>query len=115
MAANYTASTITIFLNVVGRFFWRLNSFLIQKHSIKKLNFHVTCSYGECKNKTLTMRKFHKNSMWYFHHCSYIGLLCISQICMNAVILHNDNARIVILINILIIYFCSFGIDVATP
>ena len=31
MAANYTASTITIFLNVEGSFFWRLNSFLIQK------------------------------------------------------------------------------------
>ena len=37
--------------------------------------------------------------MWNFHHCSYIGLLCISQICMNAIILHNDNARIVTLIN----------------
>ena len=59
------------------------------------------------------MRKLHKNSMCYFHHCSYIGLLCISQICMNAIILHNDNARIVTLINILIIYLCSFGIDVA--
>ena len=41
------------------------------------------------------MRKFHKSSMCYFHHCSYIGFLCISQICMNAIILHNDNARIV--------------------
>ena len=30
-------------------------------------------------------------------------------------ILHNDNARIVTIINILIIYLCSFGIDVATP
>ena len=59
------------------------------------------------------MRKLHKNSMCCFHHCSYIGLLCISQICMNAIILHNDNARIVTLINILIIYLCSFGIDVA--
>ena len=51
MAGNYTASTITIFLNVVGSYFWRLNTFLIEKkiHSIKKLNFHVTCSYGECK------------------------------------------------------------------
>ena len=52
MAANYTASTKTIFLNVVGSYFWRLNSLLIQKksHNIKKLNFHVTCSYEECKN-----------------------------------------------------------------
>ena len=25
MAAMYTASTITIFLNVVGSYFWRLN------------------------------------------------------------------------------------------
>ena len=32
MAANYTTSTITIFLNVVGSYFWRLNSFLIQKN-----------------------------------------------------------------------------------
>ena len=49
------------------------------------------------------MKKLHKHSICYFHHCSYIGLLCISQICMNAIILHNDNARIVSLINILII------------
>ena len=111
MAANYTASTITIFLNAVGSYFWRLNSFLIHN----KLNFHLTCSYGGCKNNTLTMRKLHKSSMCYFHHCSCICLLCISQICMNAIILHNDNARIVTLINILIIYVCSFGIDVATP
>ena len=40
------------------------------------------------------MRKLHKSSMCYFHHCSYRGLLCISQICMNAIILHNGNARI---------------------
>ena len=32
MAANYTASTVTIFLNVVGSYFWRLSSFLIQKN-----------------------------------------------------------------------------------
>ena len=32
MAVNYTASTITIFLNVVGSYFWRLNSFLVQKN-----------------------------------------------------------------------------------
>ena len=32
MAANYTASTITIFQNVVGSYFWRLNSFLIQEN-----------------------------------------------------------------------------------
>ena len=31
MAGNYTASTITIFLNVVGGYFWRLNTFLIEK------------------------------------------------------------------------------------
>ena len=30
MAANYAASTITI-TNVVGSYFWRLNSFLIPK------------------------------------------------------------------------------------
>ena len=50
------------------------------------------------------MRKLHKSSMFYFRHCSYIGLLCISQICMTAIILPNDNARIVTLINIFIIY-----------
>ena len=49
MAANYTASTITIFLNDVGSYFWGLNSFLIPKNHTAKLNFHVTCSYGECK------------------------------------------------------------------
>ena len=32
MTANYTANNITIFLNVVGRYFWRLNSFLMQKN-----------------------------------------------------------------------------------
>ena len=32
MAANYTASTITIFLNAVGSYVWRLNSFLNQKN-----------------------------------------------------------------------------------
>ena len=32
--------------------------------------------------------------MCYFHHCSYIVLLCISQICMSAIILHNDNQYI---------------------
>ena len=32
MAANYTASIITIFLNVVGSYVLRLNSFLIQKY-----------------------------------------------------------------------------------
>ena len=61
------------------------------------------------------MRKLHKSSMCYFYHCSYIGLFCISEICMNAIILQNDNARIVALINILIIYLCSFEIDVETP
>ena len=59
---------------------------------------------GLFKYKTLTMRKLHKSSMCCFHHCSYIGLLCMSQICMTAIILHNDDARIVTLINILIIY-----------
>ena len=32
MATNYTASNVTIFLNVVGSYFWCLNSFLIQKN-----------------------------------------------------------------------------------
>ena len=32
MAANYIASTKTIFLNVVGSYVWGLNSFLIQKN-----------------------------------------------------------------------------------
>ena len=61
------------------------------------------------------MGRLYKHIMCYYHHCSYIGLMCISQNCMNAIILHNDNARIITLINILITYFCRFGIDVATP
>ena len=120
MAAIYTASSITIFLNVVGSYLWRLNSCWYKKiHNIKQLNFHVTCIYGNSKNiiiqnNTLIMGKLYKNSMCYFHHCNYIGLMCISQNCINAIILHSDNARIINLINILITSLCSFGIDVAT-
>ena len=81
MAANYTASTITIFLNVVVlSYFWRLNSFLIQKHNAASKNstsmLHVVTGNAKkmiIKNNTLTMRKLHKSSMCYFHHCSYIG------------------------------------------
>ena len=36
MAANYTASTITIFLNVVGSYFWRLNR--LQKNTQHQKN-----------------------------------------------------------------------------
>ena len=59
MAVNYTARTITIFLNVVGSNFWRLNSFLVQQNytALKKLNFHVTCSSGECKKYDLKKKK----------------------------------------------------------
>ena len=39
------------------------------------------------------MRKLHKSSMRYFHRCSYIGLLYISQICMSAIISHNDKMK----------------------
>ena len=53
MAANYTASTITIFLNVVGSCFWRLNSFLTQKNYIESKNptsmLHVVT--GNAKNE----------------------------------------------------------------
>ena len=52
MAANYTASTVTIFLNVVGSYFWRLNSFLIQKNYTASNNstsmLHVVT--GNAKN-----------------------------------------------------------------
>ena len=101
-------------------YLWRLNSFLIQKNYTASNNsmLHVVTGNAKIwliKNKTLTMRKLHKKNICYFHHCSYIGLLCIFQIYMNAIIFHYDNARIVTLINILIIYLCSFGIDVATP
>ena len=54
------------------------------------------------KNNTLLLDKLYTNVMWYFHHCSYIGLMCISQNDMNAIILHNNNARLVTLVNILI-------------
>ena len=52
MAANYTASTITIFLNVVGSYFWRLYNFLIQKKYTASKNatsmLHVVP--GDAKN-----------------------------------------------------------------
>ena len=52
MAANYTASTVTIFLNVVGSYFWRLNGFLIQKKYTASYNstsmLHVVT--GNAKN-----------------------------------------------------------------
>ena len=52
MAANYTASTITIFLNFVGIYFWRLHSFLIQRNYTASKNstsmFHVVT--GNAKN-----------------------------------------------------------------
>ena len=57
------------------------------------------------------MGKLYKNVMFYFHYCSYIGLMYIPQNCLNAILLHNDNPRIVTLINILITSLCSFGID----
>ena len=52
MAANYAASTITIFLNVVGSYFWRLYSFVIQKNYTASQNptsmLHVVT--GNAKN-----------------------------------------------------------------
>ena len=52
MAGNYTGSTITIFLNVVGSYFWRLNGFLIQKNYTASKNstsmLHVVT--GNSKN-----------------------------------------------------------------
>ena len=62
MAANYTASTITIFLNVVGSYFWRLNSFLIQK------------KYTASKNSTsmlYVVTKNAKNMIIYKQHINY--------------------------------------------
>ena len=57
MAANYTASTITIFLNVVGSYAWRLNSFLIQKNYTASKNsttmLHVVT--GNAKNMIITV------------------------------------------------------------
>ena len=52
MAANYTASTITIFLNAVGSYFWRLNKFLIQKklYSIKNSTSILHVVTGNAKN-----------------------------------------------------------------
>ena len=52
MAANHTASTITVFLNVVGSYFWRLDSFLIEKNYTASKNstsmLHVVT--GNAKN-----------------------------------------------------------------
>ena len=52
MAANYTASTVNIFLNVVEIYFWLLNSFLTQKNYTASNNstsmLHVVT--GNAKN-----------------------------------------------------------------
>ena len=61
MAANYTASTITIFLNVAGSYFWRLNSFLIQNNYTASKNstsmVHLFTGYA----KNMTIWKQHIN------------------------------------------------------
>ena len=61
MAANYTASTITIFLNIVGSYFLRLYSFLIQKKYTTSKNatsmLHVVP--GDAKN--MIIQKQHIN------------------------------------------------------
>ena len=55
MAANYTASTITISLNVVGSYFWRPIGFLIQQNFTVSKNstamLHVAT--GNAKNKII--------------------------------------------------------------
>ena len=61
MAVNYTESTITIFLNVVGSYFWRFNSFLVQKNYTASKNstsmLHVVT--GNAKN--MIIKKQHIN------------------------------------------------------
>ena len=50
MAANYTASTINIFLNVVGSSFLRLNSFLIQKNTQHQKTPMINVVTGNANN-----------------------------------------------------------------
>ena len=52
MAVNYTARTITIFLNVVGSNFWRLNSFLVQQNytALKNSTSMLHVVPGNAKN-----------------------------------------------------------------
>ena len=61
MAVNYTASTITIFLNVVGSYFWSLNSFLVQKNYTASKNstsmLHVVPGIA----KNMIIKKQHIN------------------------------------------------------
>ena len=61
MAVNYTARTITIFLNVVGSYFWRLNSFLVQKN------------YTALKNSTSMLHVVPGNAKNYFLTCPEPG------------------------------------------
>ena len=55
MAANYTAITITIFLNVIGSYCWRLDCFLTPKKYTAPKNsasmLHVVT--GNAKNMNL--------------------------------------------------------------
>ena len=114
MAVNYTASTITIFLNVVVSYCWRLNSFLIQKNYTTSKDstsiLHVVLVTGKAKHNDYLKPHINYGEIVRKYHVllsCYIGLMCICQNCMNAIILHNDNAIIIILINILITG-CSF-------
>ena len=62
MAVNYTARTITIFLNVVGSYFWRLSSFLVQKN------------YTALKNSTSMLHEVPgnaKNMIYKKQHINY--------------------------------------------
>ena len=61
MAANYTASTITIFLNAIGSYFWRLNEFLIHKklYGIKYSTSILHVVTGNPKN--MIIKKQHIN------------------------------------------------------
>ena len=61
MAVNYTESTITIFLNVVRSYFWRFNSFLVQKNytALKNSTSMLHVVTGNAKN--MIIKKQHIN------------------------------------------------------
>ena len=60
MAVNYTASTITIFLNIV-RYFWRLNSFLVQKNYTASKNSTSMLHVVPGSAKNMIIKKQHIN------------------------------------------------------
>ena len=59
MAVNYTKSTITIFLNVVGSYFLRFNSFLVQKNYTASKNSTSMSHVVPLNAKNMIIKKQH--------------------------------------------------------